>query len=151
MRGDLRFERARVSGGARRGRGQRGSDSPERRKKLEARFCARGGKGGRASTRARARTEIVPSHGAQVEAEAVERKVGRVRVHHLELRRERSGGENVRRGIFTKTTEKRVGCSTDERRTQDRLGILFPRWNRKGKCLLHRSFSGNPKGREAEK
>lgn len=48
--------------------------------------------GARRGTRARARTEIAPSHGAQVEAQAVEREVGRVRVHHLELRRERNGG-----------------------------------------------------------
>ena len=93
----------------------------------------RGGKGGRASTRARARTEIVPSHGAQIEAEAVEREVGRVRVHHLELRRERNGGEGVRRGIFTKTTDgkARVAKFRPSPRSADRVfrgatGELLP-------------------------
>ena len=93
----------------------------------------RGGKGGRASPRARARTEIVPSHGAQIEAEAVEREVGRVRVHHLELRRERNGGEGVRRGIFTKTTDgkARVAKFRPSPRSADRVfrgatGELLP-------------------------
>jgi hypothetical protein len=111
--------------------------------------------GARRGTRARARTEIAPSHGAQVEAQAVEREVGRVRVHHLELRRERNGGggrqpwnlhENDRRGC-------REGRGTPIASTETRKSALFsvkPKVSFRVSFHAVRSLSGNPKGRERE-
>ena len=155
-------ERA-VSGGRGGARGARGVVDPQtERRKLRGTRLREREKGGRAS-RAPERGQRSYFHGAQIEAEAVEREVGRVRVHHLSCGRAH-GGEGVRRGIFTKTTDgkarvakfrpsPRAPIASSEARpgellpgeTKHSLSRFFSKSERSRKCKLSRENNSKAK------